>query len=261
MWLLYFDYNYHRTLSRKPWQIFLSRTSIDENWFLINRQRLGSAKFIIKWIIIPIVILRVISYFTIRFGFDIASESIDAGTLCFFAVFSFIFIGIVWSKYPDYHDIYFIRSELKWLCLSTLVLALSYLTWGILMALQIEQRIDSDIGFIQILFTELMCCFIMFIMIRYPLWKSAQNSIRKIKAEQIQIVRSQSDSTSTTFETSDSMEEVIAMTTTAMVLDWETEIETIEGYERFAGFLSKEFAIENLLFVTEVRFPSICTLR
>ena len=298
VWLLYFDYNYHHTLSRKPWQIFLSRSSIDENWFLINRQRLGSAKFIIKWIIIPIVILRAIAYFTMCFGFGIANESIDAGTICFFSICSFIFIGIVWSKYPEYHDIYFIRSELKWLCFSALVMVLTYFVDWMLLTFRVDRRIELDIGFAQLLINEFTgkfeiraspslkhpqrvplenyvrnavrqklnrlrptlrgCsysdldgtgCFVMFMMIEYPHWKST-HLLRKMKIKKMNGTRVPSESTD--FETNESMEEIIAMTKTAKMLDWGSEITTINGYEQFAGFLSKEFAIENLLFVTEV---------
>ena len=60
IYLLYYDHEYERILTSEKWAIFIDPSMVKNNWFLINRNKYGNDIWIVKWIVIPPVIVFVI---------------------------------------------------------------------------------------------------------------------------------------------------------------------------------------------------------
>lgn len=223
VWILYYNYHYHHTLAIKPWRILISPQSINDNWFVRHKRSLGDARYILEYILFPIVMMRVISFVVMRFIFQIDSIVVDGITLNIFFVSSFIFCAIVWTKYPDFNDRFFIRMELKftflWLLLAVILAAVIWLVFIYLAHLELDVGLLAHLGF-EVTFSILMWIFCV-----YP-----QRALRKSG-----ILSSNTLSQSLSAG---------GVRNAELMMSWKEIILSKDGYESFASFLSREFAIE-----------------
>jgi len=222
VWLLYFDYHHGTSLASKSWQILISPDSVEQNWFLQNRRTLGNHDFILKWIIGPIVFLRIIVHIALIYLVPSASflyvEPILFGVN---TVIVLLFMGWIWSKYPKFEDTFFIRHELR---IVFLTVAIGSTCLGILLVIlrhfNISPAMQACVG-------QLFAGFMLLMMIVYPK--------RMMIHELEEMVQYQSGGRGQ-IDLAD---------------HWENKMGTKHGYQQFANYLTKQFAVESLLFVTE----------
>lgn len=101
LWLLFYDYNFEEVLSSKPFAIVLNIKEFESNWFLRNKHTLGEGRFLLKWCIFPVLILRIISFIPVLMARSIEFErarSVDGTVTLSLIVACCLFAGAIWSK-------------------------------------------------------------------------------------------------------------------------------------------------------------------
>ena len=215
VWLLYFDYHLAAVLATKSWQMLISPDSVKNNWFLRRRRTLGNHVFILKWITCPIALIPtamyIVAVFVIPMPSHIDVRYVEAVLHGLLSIATVVFTGCIWSKYPSFADTYFIRHELRivfWTAsVGTICLSVLLLTLS-----HFEVTLAMHICVAQII-----GCFLMWMMIVYP---------KRMLAQQ-QLVE---------YQSSDGWIDVAD--------HWKNKMGTKHGYEQFANYLSKQFAVE-----------------
>ena len=215
VWLLYFDYHHSRSLASESWQILISPDSVENNWFLRKRATLGNPEYISKRIICPIVCVRTVLYIVIQFIIPMPSyidlrfiEPVLFGVL---SVATVVFMGCIWSKYPNFADTFFIRNELR---IVFWTVSLGTICGSVILLMQRHFEVTPTM---HICATQIAGCFVMWMMIVYP----------KRMLLQEQLVQ---------YQASDGRIDTVD--------HWENKMSTRHGYEQFANYLSKQFAVE-----------------
>lgn len=222
------DFQYGAILAASPWQMVLAPTSVTMNWFLRKRQTLGDGIFILKYIISPLIMARIVALIAFEWAtFEIIDDStmheIDVFLIVFIVVITIIFIGILWNDYPQYEDhfdAFYIRYELK------LIFVYSIAAHSIVVPVNVATVwFGIPIYWVHVT-QQMMLCGFLWIMIVWPKWK----------------IRTQSHALSQYLAIS--FEKKAALTPREM---WMKEVSTKKGYEGFACFLAKEFALEVII--------------
>ena len=225
-WLLYFDYFHGATLAAKPWTTILAPDSVANNWFLTRRRSVGSGIYILKWIILPVILIRLLLYFTAIWILNIAVARVrgfDMYGVVALPIICTIFIGVMFSKYPKYDNVYFIRNELKILflftfCAQFIVISLNYAIDTMNVLSHLWRHLNMLV---------IQCGFLL-IMIVYPQWKvkrENQSLLTRLKKQET--------------------EELIANEWRTNVQEhWRKTIRTKQGFERFASYLAQQFSLE-----------------
>jgi len=234
-WILFFDYKYSDVLAAKPWQIVIAPKSFENNWFLRKRQTLGTGSYIIRWLIVPLMMLRLGMGVFELIGLDfsvlpMSMEQVEVVSLMVLYVVVMCFIAVLWIQYPDCElkDHHFIRDELKLLAI-----------WGVITtSVSIPAEISFGFGDLhlswlhvksQVIISGFMCLTIV-----YPQRKCHQ-TLNEWN-ERLMRVRKRPS--------------VVEMRMDIQK-HWQQSISHKRGYEDFATFLAQQFSLENLLFVTE----------
>ena len=76
----------------------ISPVSVESNWFLLNRHKLGDGCFILKYIILPFGIFQAVLY-GFSYNLNWWDYSISGIMLVVVLIVNMIFVGIIWSKY------------------------------------------------------------------------------------------------------------------------------------------------------------------
>ena len=224
MYLLYYDHEYERILASEKWTIFIDPNMTKNNWFFINKNKYGNAVWIIKYLIIPSVIL-----------FAILRVSLSQTGVAYQEKFNFLYLLLLvwsiphvivgvwcWRKYPKFHDTFGIKKELIYFVLFALVLVFSVMISGALVSF-----VNGDLDMLMGIFISLCADVNAWILVIYPQ-----------KANQIK-------------HTTSNNQNDIGQNNESKNVEWREIIATMDGYEQFAAFLQKEFSTENILFVTE----------
>merc|ERR1719361_810749 len=103
-WLLHFDHHYETVLASKPWAPLLSPSSIEGNFYIKHLGDLGNAGFLLKFVITPMILFRIIIRVVIEYGIyddaDVYPSDIKTWSLMALLLLSAGFIGMIWRKYP-----------------------------------------------------------------------------------------------------------------------------------------------------------------
>ena len=223
VWLLYCDYHYARILAASSWQVIISPISITNNWFLLNRRRLGDHIYILKYIVLPIAITRSALYIFTDLSHFIDHMVVNTLNLSLFmllCVCSIIFMVSVWSRYPQFEDPYFIRHELK---MTFMMMAVAVILIIGTIILWMFYGSPWQWTFVVAQFT---LCLFMYLMIVYPKRKLMDYNTRITKRVSLQ--------KRITLEV---VHDVVRM-------EWEELIATKHGFESFANFLAEQFSVE-----------------
>ena len=250
IWLLFFDYHYHYVLASEPWQALISPASIEKNWFYAHKKNMGSPKFLILWLVVPLsVTAGILTYFLCVHQQD-ASQGVlegpylyyhrfhlyDALLITLYAVVTMVFILVIWRKYPKYDDVYHIRSELKntfvyvAVCGSTVPLTV-VLAYSLKQSTYLLFKCSSSF----------IWMFMLYFMIIYPkraMMSPAEKRRNSFRLKSLRINGKKTKSPSLTDHDHIEKNRRMAMSS------WQTEVSTEKGYRKFAMFLSREFSIE-----------------
>lgn len=215
--------------------MMISPSCFENDWFLLNRHKLGDGKFILKFLIIPISLIRSASY-TLSRNFDLYPFAYETLIFAVTALILLIGMGIAWRKYPkpssihSVDDPYFIRHELK------LVFLCSLLMLGIITVLLALYFIfDFPFAWIRVAAQYALCLW-MVMMIVYPK-KRIFDDHRKITTHLMNQLSSEMEPQLTRRPTLLDIQSDVRKT-------WQQTISTKAGFERFARFLALQFSLE-----------------
>ena len=135
------------------------------------------------------------------------------------------FIGVLWSKYPSFDDIYFIKNEFRIVFITVGFLCLLIATLNLLLTFESADIDGKYFRLFMPLIFQVIYCFILWMMIVYPKWRSLK-VVKETLAERQRM-------------TAGTLHEI-----DLTAAQWEREIRAKQGYEKFAAFLSKELAVE-----------------
>ena len=231
-WLLYYDHHYEALLLSKTWQLVIAPESFKNNWFLLKKQTYGDDKYILKSIIVPVVVVRLIMYIPFMYltkDSPAAHQTIldiDAyGVMILCGIWS-CFMLVLWRKYSKFDDDgYFIRHEFR--------LSLSYciVAFLILIPVNVAIRTLELSTFWTSLSVQLYLCGFVVIMVVYPRWMLDKETlsihVRLRQHHQVPAESAQYD------DLRGNVRE-----------HWQNSISTKKGYERFAAFLANQLSLE-----------------
>merc|ERR1719474_770762 len=232
LWLLYFDFNYEAKLAAKPWEIVIAPKTVESNWFLVHKHTLGEGGFILKYIVLPLFLIKT-SVSIALICSPLSDQSliqIEVSTFIALIVIQSVMIGVIWLKYPRIDDPYFIRQELKDIVIFMIIVL------AVLLPLLIIVSWSPDIlpyFSIHVLHQVIYADFKL-MMIVYPKRKFERES-------------QQQETRLTKLWKQKSVDEMRV----SVQGHWQRTVSTKKGYENFARYLAHQFALENLLFVTE----------
>ena len=145
---------------------------------------------------------------------------------------SAVFIGILWSKYPSFDDVFFIKNEFRIVFITVGLLCLGITIINLLSEMN---SVNINAKYFQLFMPlgfQTIYCFILWMMIVYPR--------RKMRNALIETMEERKRMTVGTLHEIDLTSQ-----------HWEREIGSKQGYEKFAAFLSNEFAVEVLDILTD----------
>merc|ERR1719242_1912666 len=139
------------------------------------------------------------------------------------SLFSMTFIGIVWSKYPQFDDPHFIRRELKMtfvsMTIAAILVVMTIILWMFCGCAWQWTFVVAQYAF----------CWFMYLMIVYPKRKVLQHKkVIEMLATRMGLQRGLS------------LNEIHFDART----EWEDLISTKHGYDSFANFLAEQFSVE-----------------
>eukprot|EP01084_Bolivina_argentea_P113711 202621_1 len=235
VYLLWFDFEYSRILTSKKWLILMNPSFLQTNWFSINKRKYGSSKYMTLYIVLPVVCIYYSTYAIIHISIrNYTSGSIQNSlVLGFTAFWMFIhaFICIkYWKRYPKFMDNLYIRQELK---ITIKILCAVVVSIFAVSMLAMFEFYDEEASIILLYIISGSLTFLYWLMVAYP-QQMCNPSLKKRASLQRQL--SNLIKPESKFNT---------------YVSWKQITGEMKGYEHFCNFLEKEFAIENLMFITE----------
>ena len=221
IYLLHYIHEYERILASEKWAIFIDPSIIRNNWYLNNKQKYGSSKWLTKHIA-SLIILAWIFIFTVSTIILVTYrlESLIFPIMFIWGVPHIIFGILCWRKYPKFNDTLWIRKEIQYtLILGTVLVVL----W--LVASALDRFVDESYSMLTWIIPAAVCSVYSLIVIIYPQQANELHPGYTAARKQSSV--------------------------TERVIEWREVVKTMNGYEQFASFLEREFSMENILFVTE----------
>ena len=211
--------------------MFIDPSIIKNNWFLINKHKYGNSIWIIKWLVLPCVVVFA-AIWGLLFGlFAHAYEEHKKNyfTYIYILITTFGAIHVPWwikwwRKYPAFNDNLGIRKEIKYILITTVIATLLMVISSIL-TIMVSPDLEMLMG---IILTGVAAIFF-YLTVIYP-----------EKANTVAV----NDKTDASVSGNGNA-------TRQRMIHWKEIIKSMDGYEQFASFLEKEFSTENILFVTE----------
>lgn len=219
-----FDYHHGAILAVRPWQIVINPKSVEENWFLRKKRTVGHGPFILKYLITPLIIIRITALIVFEILEDSTLYEIDPFLISSITIITTMFIGIIFGRYPQYEDGYFIRNELR-----------LFFVWAVSVNV-VAVAINVSILWFGVPFwwlhawQQFLLCGCLLITIVWPKWKIHM----QFEAYQLSLVaRSSEVDTEST--------EIPKISARNLLL---RRMRTKKEFEMFAAFLSRQFALE-----------------
>ena len=123
VWLLYFDYQHGAVLATKSWQILISPELVEKNWFLHKRNTLGNHDFIMRFIICPAVVCRLMIEITMPIMIHsnpIVVHYFEPIAFGLLSAMTVLFMFYIWYRLYSYINIHcFVVRMLLTRCRST----------------------------------------------------------------------------------------------------------------------------------------------
>lgn len=114
-WILYYDHKLEDSRVKNNWRQILNENY--ENWFEKHGSRYGNLKFVTILLIIADVFscLVFISLRHLSFFLDLFQYRFYSSWLVFIISLSYIFVFVIFSKFPEFTDLFSIKHELLWI--------------------------------------------------------------------------------------------------------------------------------------------------
>jgi len=244
VWLLFFDHRYAAILAVKPWQIVISPRTVEQNWYIRRKHTFGKGTFILKWMVAPLIALRIALLLSLTMTGVVDEEMmhwLEVAVIVVICIVTIIFIGCLWSRYPEHEDAFFIRHELKVLSFYAIIAHCFVIPTNLATLRCHSICVGLPMWWVHPT-QQMMLSGFLFIMVVYPQRKSLHQA-----RELSEYLTMSQETTSAPSKPSMSPRSAAAHHRQL----WQDEISTQRGYECFANYLVQHFALENLLFVTE----------
>lgn len=232
LYAVYFDHRYNEAIINADWILEIGRESvINQNWFINHKNTVGNSRKLLLFGTIVAVLIEVV-YLAIKITVDAAYPDENIFVESIFAIYLFVDIIILWQIYKrvsTYKDVLHLKNEFRMFhkcCLFVFI--------AIFLVEIVEGTANVDNSWLVI---HIVQCIIwsMFIYIQtgyvVRLNKCSKNN-----------------------KNSDNSNENIRESKVNLYADWRKIIAIKDGYNEFMSFLKFEFAIENLLFISEVKY-------
>jgi len=215
IYLLNYDHEYHHRLVVEKWKV-LAYPHRKQNWYIQQRNKWGSPSFIMSRFIWPVTSLYLI--------ISVIGFTVDLwiGAFCF--IFNVLIALCFWRFCPKKVDLWAIREELFLSIFLFVLITLHYAA-----NLSLHNELWESLEFAGIVAMEFLFPLLATVLVLYP----QSRLYRREKQAKADDIRKNSGKHYSKFPS------------------WTSIVSTVDGYDEFAHFLEREFAVHHLLFVTE----------
>ena len=269
VWFLWYDLNVSKLQLQRAWRVALNPNSESQDWYFQNQNIWGNPYLILKYGIVYAIIFSIVTI-TLYLN-DLNLYKWLVALFCLLV--EVVWVLLMWLKMRKfYYDNLGIKKEFLYFWIVVFI----FITIGAIGTVLIpsQDRIHTEGYNMHSCSSELFwACFILclvncliFGLIPLPKWFIARDKLQeKLRFEARKQERNSIATTTMTNKSQNGYQTEEDIEKQRIESKWSKIIVTDFGYESFMSHLTREFSIENFLFVTEVcllpGLQSTCVVR
>eukprot|EP01084_Bolivina_argentea_P252271 423405_1 len=235
-WMVYYDIKWNLALEDEQWQSQINTNTLKPSWYIKNRQTFRNATYVSIILFIPWFLICSIGIISVL----LTGKKTSISLFCHATnlLIPIILLTILTCKMPTYNDYYKLRQETKLLSILSIICFIGVIFLGIVL-----KAVPGEWKWIFMQLFHISLLFVLCIISYY--WVLKQFNLPTIycrlsqykPSHNLEMMRSKSD--------------IEANKSTNMNLNLIDVLKDDELFKYYARHLSKEFAIESLLFFVE----------